>query len=478
MANGFLVPFATGALTELQRQKQVSDEIAGSVVDNVSKHILGVEIPQEKALIKAQEDLKRTYAATYDQKVADGMDAMGLFDSGTEEGLANAIKIRFADKYNIGDIVNKIKSARDEDHNKLIQTSFIGTRKAALEDRGAYIDSVLKDTKNIKDLLIGEAPTGLARYIGEPLGKKDEATATARLTQAFEGPSPQPSAPSDAAGLLGLDVAGKGDEVFDFNNTRHTSLAKDAIRAFTQEYYNDSLQDFVFSYDKNKDKDEAAKVLLDGYEEAKAAGYKLGKVAYARNRYIEFALQNFGIKGYLNQASTLDTAKQTALQPGTTEGTQTGDKVAETQTVVGSEDVGAISAIDPTATTSDKAKEAAEKTEKISIPKSTVKVNIGTGDSAPDPSELNQNAPGLQLANDGMLYSKGKAVQMYVPLEREIETASAIAFQIKAADSFRDDDGNLISDTEGERARRLAQLRQDFLKEIAGLGVTQYIPES
>ena len=42
MANGFLVPFATGALTELQRQKQVSDEIAGSVVDNVSKHILGV----------------------------------------------------------------------------------------------------------------------------------------------------------------------------------------------------------------------------------------------------------------------------------------------------------------------------------------------------------------------------------------------------------------------------------------------------
>ena len=76
-----------------------------------------------------------------------------------------------------------------------------------------------------------------------------------------------------------------------------------------------------------------------------------------------------------------------------------------------------------------------------------------------------------------MLYSKGKATQMYAPLEREIETASAIAFQIKAADSFRDDNGNLILDTEGERARRLAQLRQDFLKEIAGLGVTQYIPE-
>ena len=461
MANGFLVPFATGALTELQRQKQVSDDIAASVVDNVSKHVLGVEIPQEKALIKAQEELKNTYAATYNQKVANGMDAMGLFDSGTEEGLANAIKIRFADKYNIGDIVSKIKSASDEDYNKLIQTSFIGTRKAALEDRGAYIDSVLKDTKNIKDLLIGEAPTGLARYIGEPLGKKDEATATARLTQAFEGPSPQPSAPSDAAGLLGLDVAGKRDEIFDYNNLRHTSIANKAVSAFNKEYYNDRLAEFVFSYDKDKDKDEAAKELLLGYEEAKAAGYKLGKVSYARDRYIELALKNFGIKGYLNQTSTLDTA--TALQPGTTGGTQTGDKAAETQTVVGSEDVGAISAKRAEGET---AKEAAEKTEKVSMPKSTVKVNIGTGDSAPDPSELNQNAPGLQLANDGMLYSKGKATQMFAPLEREIEEASAIAFQIKASDLSEED-----------KAQRLAQLRQDFLKEIAGLGVTQYIPE-
>ena len=40
MANGFLTPFLTGALTELQEQKRVSDEIAASVVDNVSKHIL------------------------------------------------------------------------------------------------------------------------------------------------------------------------------------------------------------------------------------------------------------------------------------------------------------------------------------------------------------------------------------------------------------------------------------------------------
>jgi len=461
MANGFLVPFATGALTELQRQKQVSDDIAASVVDTVSQHVLGVEIPKEKALIKAQEDLKKKYASTYDQKVADGMDAMGLFDSGTEEGLARAIKIRFADKYDIGDIVNKINAAKPEDYSKLIQTSFIGSRKSALEDRSAYVDTVLKDTKNIKDLLIGETPTGLARFIGEPLGKGDEAAATARLSTALEGPSVQPAKPADAASLLGLEVGGKGAEIFDFNNVRHTSLANKAVSAFNKEYYNDSLQDFVFSYDKDKDKDEAAKILLDGYTEAKAAGYKLGKVAYARDRYIEFALQNFGISGYISGTKPSDTT--IALQPGTTEGTQTGDKVTETQTVLGSEDVGAISAKRVEGET---AKEAAEKTEKVSVPKSTVKVNIGTGDSAPDPSELNQNAPGLQLANDGMLYSKGKAVQMFAPLEREIEEASAIAFQIKASDL-----------SEEVKEKNLADLRRDFLQTIAGFGITQYTPE-
>ena len=251
MANGFLVPFATGALTELQRQKQASDEIAASVVDNVSQHVLGVEIPAERKLIKEQENLKNQYATTYGQKVADGMDAMGLFETGNEQGLFNAVRMRFGDKYSIDTIADKINKASDEDYGKLIQTSFIGTRKSALEDRGAYIDSVLKDTKNIKDLLVGETPKGLARFIGEPLGKKDEATATARLTQALEGPSRQPAQPADAASLLGLDATtGKGymslepnlkASVFNSAKNSYSSLEKNAIskrfkKNFTKNY--------------------------------------------------------------------------------------------------------------------------------------------------------------------------------------------------------------------------------------------------
>ena len=202
----FVVPFVTGALTELQEQKRVSDEIAGSVVDNVSKHVLGVEIPAERKLIKAQESLKNQYSSRYSQKVADGMDAMGLFETGSEQGLFNAVKIAFGDKYSINEIAKKIEGTSDEDYAKLASISFIGDRKKALEDRATHIDKVLGDTANIKDLLIDKKPTGMAKFIGEPLGKKDEATAQARLTQELEGPTaPVTTTGVNAASILGLD---------------------------------------------------------------------------------------------------------------------------------------------------------------------------------------------------------------------------------------------------------------------------------
>ena len=206
MATPFLVPFVTGALTELQEQKRVSDEIAGSVVDNVSKHVLGVEIPAERKLIKSQESLKNQYADRFGSKVAVGMDAMGLFETGTEQGLFNAVRITFGDKYSIDEIAKKIDATSDEDYSKLASKSFIGNRKKALEDRAAHIDKVLGDTANIKDLLIDKKPTGLAKFIGEPLGKGDEATAEARLTQELEGPAaPVTTTGVNAASILGLD---------------------------------------------------------------------------------------------------------------------------------------------------------------------------------------------------------------------------------------------------------------------------------
>jgi len=252
MATPFLVPFVTGALTELQEQKRVSDEIAGSVVDNVSKHVLGVEIPAERKLIKDQESLKNQYADRFGSKVAVGMDAMGLFETGTEQGLFNAVRITFGDKYSIDEIAKKIDATSDEDYAKLASKSFIGNRKKALENRAAHIDKVLGDTSNIKDLLINKKPTGLAKFIGEPLGKGDEATAEARLTQELEGPTaPVTTTGVNAASILGLDKGtGKGfmglepnlkTSVFNSASVAYNRLEKNAAtkrfrKNFTKDY--------------------------------------------------------------------------------------------------------------------------------------------------------------------------------------------------------------------------------------------------
>jgi hypothetical protein len=490
-----LVPFLLGAGSQYLADEDESDRLKGDIIDGVSKQIYEVEIPEAQKQINSIKRIKSAVIGRYGEGVAEAFDNIGLYESGDQRLVDDEIRKYFVNlkdtknisqdafEKSINDLFEKTKLAGKEgqEASELFKGRFGGQsmlslKTQQLKDRKETVKELFNDRSNMRDLLVApDAPKeGVRGFLfGDRVTPQDVPGATGRLTEATQVDVPEPAeaAPRVPFSALGFPEEGT-KETFDFNNVRHTSLASKAVSAFNKEYFNDSLGEFIFSYDKNKDKDEAAKALLDGYEEAKAAGYKLGKVAYARDRYVELALQNFGIFGYIPGTKPSDTA--TALQVGTTEGTQTGTKVDETQTVVGSEDVGAISAKDPTATTSDEAKKAAEKTEKISIPKSTVKVNIGAGDSAPDPSELNQNAPGLQLANDGMLYSKGKAIQMFAPLEREIEEAQAIAFQVKAADSFRDDNGNLISDTEGERAKRLADLRQDFLQTIAGFGITEY----
>ena len=458
MANGFLAPFLTGALTELQQQKRTADDIAASVVDTVSQHVLGRELPEQQELIKKQEALKNSYATTYSQKVADGMDAMGLFESGDEAGLFNAVKIRFGDRYSLPQIAKKIENTKDEDYAKLIQTSFIGTRKSALKDRTELVDSVLSDTKNIKDLLIGEKPTGIAKFIGEPLGRGDEAKATLNLKTALEGPSATPPVSADATKLLGLDMQGEG-EVFDFNNARHTQRLNQARQNFDKQFFNQQLGSFNFSFGKDDPRQKTADFITAGYDEAVKNGYKLGKVDYAREKYIDYILESqFGITGYIPKPA----GTATQVQPGTAPETQTGPKITESQTVLGSEDIGAVSGKPVTGETT---KETIEKTEKVTVPKST-KPQISTGDSAPAPSEIPQKAPGLILANDGMLYSRGKAVKMYAPAEREIEEAQGIAFQIKVRDDLSDE----------EKATRLDGLRKLLISELSGMGITQYVP--
>ena len=215
MAVPFVVPFVTGLLREDLRQKQVYDKLAGDVVDNVSEYILGTEIPNETRLVKAQEELKKGIVAAHGQPVADAFDALELFADGTDVGLTKAIKLRFGDNYDISRLaldINNTYENNKEGYEKLVQTSSIANRKAALTNRKAHVDKVLGDTRNIKDLLVGdEKPTGIARFVGAPLGERDTGIATKRLMEGLEGPEVTPTTPTaSASDILGIETAGTG----------------------------------------------------------------------------------------------------------------------------------------------------------------------------------------------------------------------------------------------------------------------------
>ena len=240
MAVPFVVPFVTGVLREDLRQKQAYDKLAGDVVDNVSEYILGTEIPNETRLVKAQEELKKGIVAAHGQPVADAFDALELFADGTDLGLAQAIKLRFGENYDISrlalDINNTYENNR-EGYEKLVQTSSIANRKAALTNRKAHVDKVLGDTRNIKDLLVGdEKPTGIAKYIGAPLGERDTGLATKRLMEGLEGPEVTPTTPTaSASDILGIDTAGTGITL-----QEALSLNREARQEFNSLKYVDS----------------------------------------------------------------------------------------------------------------------------------------------------------------------------------------------------------------------------------------------
>jgi hypothetical protein len=490
-----LVPFLLGAGSQYLADEDESDRLKGDIIDGVSKQIYEVEIPEAQKQINNIKGIKSAVIGRYGEGVAEAFDNIGLYESGDQRLVDDEIRKYFVNlkdtknisqdafEKSINDLFEKTKLAGKEgqEASELFKGRFGGQsmlslKTQQLKDRKETVKELFNDRSNMRDLLVApDAPKeGVRGFLfGDRVTPQDVPGATGRLTEATQVDVPEPAeaAPRVPFSALGFPEEGTS-EVFDFNNAKHTGRLSTARQNFRDQFLNQQLGTFNFTFNKDDPRKKTADFITLGYEEAVKDGYQLGLVDYARERYIDFVLSNqFGITGYLSKP----TLKTTALQPGTTEGTQTGTKLSETQTVVGSEDVGAISGIDPKATTGKEAKEAAEKTEKVSIPKSTVE--ISSGDSAPAPSELNQNAPGLKLANDGMLYSKGKAVQMYAPLEREIEEAAAIAFQIKAADSFRNENGELIADTEAERARRLAGLRQDFLQTISGMGITQYKPE-
>jgi hypothetical protein len=477
----FLVPFLTGGITQYLSDEDASDALKGNIIDNVSKKLYDEEIPQAEKEIRLIKDVKTAVENQYGPGASKAFENMGFFDSGdrtvtfntirqylndlkknrnvTEDQFKKQVNKLYTDSQGVGTIATE---AAQQFKNQFGGASPLDLRITQLENRKAKVNALFSDRSNIRDLIISpDAPKEGIRgaLFGDRVTPAGVPGAMARITEATKVDTPDITTEDRDATKSIFPTMASG-QTYDFENARHTTLASKADTNFDQMFKDPNLGTYKFNFNKDDTRYDTAQRITKGFKEARDAGYELGIIDYAREQYINIVLQSQGITGYLGNYQSMKSEPQ--VQPGTAKGTETGPKVTESQTVLGSEDVGAISGKPVEGET---AKETIEKTEKITVPKST-KPKITTGDSAPAPSELNQNAPGLQLANDGMLYVKGKAVKMYAPAEREIEEAQAVAFQIRARDDISDK----------EKASKLAELKKLLLSELSGMGITQYTP--
>jgi hypothetical protein len=483
----FLVPFLTGGITQYLSDEDASDALKGNIIDNVSKKLYDEEIPQAEKEIRLIKEVKTAVDNQFGPGVSKAFENMGFFDSGdrtttfntirqylndlkknkniTEDQFKKQVNKLYKDSQGIGTAATE---AAQQFKNQFGGASPLDLRITQLESRKTKINELFNDRSNIRDLIVSpDAPKEGIRgaLFGDRVTPAGVPGAMARITEATKVDTPDVTTEDRDATKSIFPTMASG-QTYDFENTRHTTLASKADTNFDQMFKDPSLGTYKFNFDKDDPRYDTAQRITKGFKEARDAGYELGIIDYAREQYINIVLQSQGITGYLSNYQSMKSEPQ--VQPGTVKGTETGPKVAETQTVVGSEDVGSKSIQIPEGTKAkDIAKEtekAIKKSEKITLPKTTKKKEISTGDILPAPSEL-KNTKSLQLANDGFFYVDGKAQMMYKPAEKEIEEAQAIVFQIRSSDAPDD-----------VKARKIEQARDILLNALSGMGITEYTP--
>tara|TARA_R100000995_G_scaffold17838_1_gene7131 strand:- start:161 stop:994 length:834 start_codon:yes stop_codon:yes gene_type:complete len=214
MANGFLTPFLSGALGEYSRQEERNDEIISKIIDSVANKVLNEEIPNEERLINDAMSYKNQYTASYGADVSQVLDAAGVFENPTDQGVENALQRFFGTKdYSLDSFKTKIESYKKDSPDKfdtLVGSTFTDQRTSKLEDRKDFVGSKFSDTPSIRDLIISperKEMTGVTGLMfGNRVDKMEQPGATSRLYEATKPDSSMTVSPLAIKSELGIDV--------------------------------------------------------------------------------------------------------------------------------------------------------------------------------------------------------------------------------------------------------------------------------
>jgi len=214
MANGFLTPFLSGALGEYSRQEERNDEIISKIIDSVANKVLNEEIPNEERLINDAMSYKNQYTASYGADVSQVLDAAGVFENPTDQGVENALQRFFGTKdYSLDSFKTKIESYKKnspDNFDTLVGSTFTDQRTSKLEDRKDFVGSKFSDTPSIRDLIISpekKEMTGVTGLMfGNRVDKMEQPGATSRLYEATKPDSSMTVSPLAIKSELGIDV--------------------------------------------------------------------------------------------------------------------------------------------------------------------------------------------------------------------------------------------------------------------------------
>lgn len=309
----FVAPFLMGAIGEVQRQRQETDDITGKIVDTVAPYILNKIFDAEK-LSEKQTKLFNGYSNRYGANFAQVIANANLLESGDEKEADALIKNYFGtdDLLSVKKMVDD-KAKDSKSFQKLFGQNPITTRQRSIKDKKDFINEQFSDRANLKRLMIDpeQKRSGLSGFLfGDRITKEDVPGATQRLAEGLQIPTTElAGAPSqDISTFLGikpltdLSFTELQQRTDASSRQRVNSIMADAEKAF------DRRKIYANVYSGNKKFEAEFNKIKKEYKARTGNEYPLDITDYAFKKFLPSFVETFsGISYYPTTTKATET---------------------------------------------------------------------------------------------------------------------------------------------------------------------------
>jgi len=199
--SGFLVPFATGALTKAQEIRDEQDEISGAMIDESSTH-WRAKFDTERERIKKKKELYSEIEIGWGKPIAEIMSHLGFLDDGDTEKAYAWLK-------EIGpENIAKFKNLKPEDYKSVfLENADQITKSIESKENVLAKNSTREGLKHMSDLYFGDTirkeggklDTARQFLFGGPiLGEKDIEASRLQLAKEIRAEEPTLEPPDEA----------------------------------------------------------------------------------------------------------------------------------------------------------------------------------------------------------------------------------------------------------------------------------------